>query len=88
VTSVRGFASRSTTITLDCVSTSNAPTVIRVRVFQGPHLVRNQAARVRSHHARFTLRLGNAAKAGRYTIRLSVDAAGHVAAIKRYARIA
>ena len=76
------------TITLDCVSSSNAPTVIRVRVFQGKHLVRNQAARVRSHHVRFTLRLGHAAKAGRYTIRLSVDTGGHVAAITRYVRIA
>jgi hypothetical protein len=81
-------SSKHHTITLDCISSSNAPTVIRVRVFQGRHLVRNQAGRVRSHHARFTLRLGNAAKAGRYTIRLSVDTAGHVAAITRYARIA
>ena len=32
--------------------------------------------------------VGHAAKAGRYTIRLSVDTAGHVAAITRYARIA
>jgi hypothetical protein len=75
-------------ITLNCVSSSNAPTLIRVRLFQGKHLIRNQAARVRNHHVRFNLRLGHAAKAGRYTIRLSVDTAGHVAAITRYARIA
>jgi phospholipase C len=76
------------TITLSCVSSSNAPTVIRVRLFHGRHLVRNQAAHVRSHHVRFTLRLGKAAKAGRYTIRLSVDTGGQVAAITRYTRIA
>jgi len=75
-------------ITLNCVSSSNAPTLIRVRLFQSKHLIRNQAARVRNHHVRFNLRLGHAAKAGRYTIRLSVDTAGHVAAITRYARIA
>jgi uncharacterized protein YfaS (alpha-2-macroglobulin family) len=61
--------------------------VIRVRLFQGRHLVRNQAARVRSHHARFTLRLGKNAKAGRYTIRLSVDTAGQVAAITHNVRV-
>jgi hypothetical protein len=61
--------------------------VIRVRVFQGKHLVRNQAAHVRKHHVRFNLRLGKAAKAGRYTIRLSVDTAGQVAAITRYVRV-
>jgi phospholipase C len=75
------------TVTVNCVTSSNAPTVIRVRLFQGRHLVRNQAARVRSHHARFTLRLGKNAKAGRYTIRLSVDTAGQVAAITHNVRV-
>ncbi|HEY1510116.1 MAG TPA: alkaline phosphatase family protein [Solirubrobacteraceae bacterium] len=75
------------TIRVNCVTSSNAPTVIRVRLFHGRQLVRNQAARVRSHHARFTLRLGKNAKAGRYTIRLSVDSAGQVAAISHNVRV-
>jgi hypothetical protein len=61
--------------------------VIRVRLFHGRQLVRNKAARVHSHHARFTLRLGKNAKAGRYMIRLSVDSAGQVAAITHNVRV-
>lgn len=52
------------TVTINRVTSSNAPTVIRVRLFRGRQLVRNQAARVRSHRARFTLRLGKNAKRG------------------------
>ena len=81
---------RKHTITLTCTTKggSNVATMVRVRVFHGRRLVHNSAARVRSHRVRFTIRLGNNARSGKYTIRLAIDAGGHVGAITRSARLA
>ena len=78
------------TITLTCTTKggSNVATMVRVRVFRGRRLVHNSAARVRSHKVRFTIRLGNKARSGKYTIRLAIDAGGRVGAITRSARLA
>ena len=80
---------RKHTITLTCTTKggSNVATMVRVRVFHGRQLVHNSAARVRSHKVRFTIRLGNRARSGKYTIRLAVDAGGQVGAITRSARL-
>ena len=69
---------RKHTITLTCTTKggSNVATMVRVRVFHGRQLVHNSAARVRSHKVRFTIRLGDRARSGKYTIRLAVDAGG------------
>ena len=81
---------RKHTITLTCTTKggSNVATMVRVRVFHGRRLVHNSAARVRSHRVRFTIRLGNNARSGKYTIRLAIDAGGRVGAITRSARLA
>ncbi len=78
------------TITLTCTTKggSNVATTVRVRVFHGHRLVHNSAARVRSHRVQFTIRLGNKAPSGKYTIRLAIDAGGRVGAITRSARLA
>ena len=80
---------RRHTITLTCTTKggSNVATMVRVRVFHGRQLVHNSAARVRSHKVRFTIRLGNRARSGKYTIRLAIDADGRVGAITRSARL-
>ena len=80
---------RKHTITLTCTTKggSNVATMVRVRVFHGRQLVHNSAARVRSHKVRFTIRLGDRARSGKYTIRLAVDAGGQVGAITRSARL-
>jgi phospholipase C len=57
---------------------SNVTTMLRVRLFRGRSLIGNAAKIVRNHRARFSLSLGRRARAGRYTIRLSIDAGGSV----------
>jgi hypothetical protein len=42
---------------------------------------------VRNHRARLSLPLGRRARSGRYTIRLTVDAAGRVGSLTRYVRV-
>ena len=76
-------------ITLSCSTSggSNVPTTVRARVLHGRRLISNVASTVQAHTVRFTFRLGRNAAPGRYTIRLSVDAGGRVAAITRYAQL-
>ncbi len=76
------------TITLKCTTSggSNVKTLVRARLYRGHVLVRNVAGMVHSHHVQFTLRLGSHT-AGRYTIRLSIDADGTVGAVTRSAII-
>jgi phospholipase C len=73
-------------ITLNCVTKggSNVKTLVRARLYRGHVLVRNVAGLVRNHHVQLTLRLAQHS-AGRYTIRLSIDAAGKVGAVTRSA---
>ena len=74
------------TITLTCTTKggSNVPTIVRARLYRGHALVRNVAGMVRNHHVQLSLRLAKHS-AGRYTIRLSIDAGGTVGAQTRSA---
>jgi phospholipase C len=58
---------------------SNVAMLFRARLYRGNTLVSNVASKVKSHRVKFKLSLGRKAHAGRYTIRLSIDAGGRVA---------
>jgi hypothetical protein len=60
--------------------------MMRARLLRGRRLVVNRSATVRHHRAQFSLPLARA-RSGRYTIRLTVDAAGRVGSLTRYVRV-
>ncbi|MFZ0040869.1 MAG: alkaline phosphatase family protein [Solirubrobacteraceae bacterium] len=80
---------RSHALVLSCVTRggSHVQTLIRARLLHGRALIGNVASRVRGHKVRFVLALGRQSRAGRYTIRLSVDAGGKVGSVTRYFRV-
>jgi phospholipase C len=77
--------SSSHVLTLLCTTKggSGDPTLVRVRLFHNRKLVDNVASMVHNHRVRFSLHLPKHGTSGRYTIRLSVDTGGHVAALTR-----
>jgi phospholipase C len=72
-------------LTLLCTAKggSAAPTLVRARLFHNRKLVDNVASMVRNHRVRFSLHLPKHGTSGHYTIRLSIDTGGHVAALTR-----
>jgi phospholipase C len=66
---------------------SNVRTLIRARMYKGKKLVSNVASRVKDNRVKLTLFLGRQSRGGRYTIRLSIDAAGRVGSQTRYVRV-
>ena len=66
---------------------STVQTLIRARMYQGRKLVSNRAAMVKHNRVKLTLSLGRQSRGGRYTIRLSIDAAGRVGSQTRYVRV-
>jgi phospholipase C len=77
-----------TAIRLTCTTRggSSVPTLMRARLLRGRRLVANRAVMVRRDRVRFSLPLMRA-RSGRYTIRLTVDAAGRVGSSTRYVRV-
>ncbi|HEY5316334.1 MAG TPA: alkaline phosphatase family protein [Solirubrobacteraceae bacterium] len=73
-------------LTLTCTTSggSSAKTLIRARLFRGRSLISNVATLVRDHRARLSLSLGRHTRAGRYMVRLSIDAGGSVGSQTRY----
>ena len=66
---------------------SQVQTLIRARMYQGRKLVSNRAGMVKHNRVKLTLSLGRQSRGGRYTIRLSIDAAGRVGSQTRYVRV-
>ena len=66
---------------------SKVQTLIRARLYQGKKLVSNRAGLVKHNRVKLTLSLGRQSRGGRYTIRLSIDAAGRVGSQTRYVRV-
>jgi phospholipase C len=66
---------------------SKVQTLIRARLYQGKKLVGNRAGLVKHNRVKLTLSLGRQSRGGRYTIRLSIDAAGRVGSQTRYVRV-
>ncbi|MBV8988530.1 MAG: alkaline phosphatase family protein [Solirubrobacterales bacterium] len=77
------------TLILACTTSggSRVTTLVRARLFGGRVLVANDASLVRGDRVRFTFRVGRHAHSGRYTVRLSIDAGGAVAAATHGVRI-
>ena len=72
-------ALRADAIVLHCTVTSgHGAMALRARLYRGRVLIANRALRVHGRRGRLSLRLGRHRSAGRYTIRLSIDAAGSV----------
>ncbi|MDQ6777921.1 MAG: alkaline phosphatase family protein [Actinomycetota bacterium] len=80
---------RNHAVALICTTSggSHVSTLIRARLFRGRSLISNVATLVRNHRARLSLSLGRKVRAGRYTIRLSIDAGGSVAAKTGYFQV-
>jgi phospholipase C len=74
---------RAITLTVKTKGGSNVATLIRARLLRGRSLVANKAGLVRKHQVKLTLGLARKARTGRYTLRLTVDAAGRVTALTR-----
>ena len=68
----------SVVYTCRTVGGSKVDTFFRARLYRGRRLVSNVGSRVHNHKVRLTLPLGRTAHAGKYTIRLSIDAGGLV----------
>jgi phospholipase C len=66
---------------------SSVQTLIRARMYQGKKLVSNRAGLLKNNRVKLTLSLGRQSRGGRYTIRLSIDAAGRVGSQTRYVRV-
>jgi phospholipase C len=79
--------SRSLVLTCTTHGGSNVQTLIRARMYQGKKLVSNRAGMVKHNRVKLTLSLGRQSRGGRYTIRLSIDAAGRVGSQTRYVRV-
>ena len=62
-------------------------TLIRARLYRGNKLVSNVAGLVKHNKVKLTLSLGRQSRGARYTIRLSIDAAGRVGSQTRYVRV-
>jgi phospholipase C len=82
-------AASSHSLVLTCTTHggSNVQTLIRARMYQGRKLVSNRAGMVKHNRVKLTLSLGRQSRGGRYTIRLSIDAAGRVGSQTRYVRV-
>jgi phospholipase C len=66
---------------------SKVQTLIRARMYRGRKLVGNVASMVKHNRVKLTLSLGRRSRGVRYTIRLSIDAAGRVGSETRYVRV-
>jgi phospholipase C len=66
---------------------SQVQTLIRARLYRGKKLVSNVAGLVKRNKVKLTLSLGRQSRGARYTIRLSIDAAGRVGSQTRYVRV-
>jgi phospholipase C len=78
---------RSLVLTCATQGGSKVQTLIRARLYKGKKLVGNRAGMVRHNRVKLTLSLGRQSRGGRYTIRLSIDAAGRVGSETRYVRV-
>jgi phospholipase C len=78
---------RSLVLTCTTRGGSQVQTLIRARLYKGKKLVGNRAGMVKHNRVTLTLSLGRQSRGGRYTIRLSIDAAGRVGSETRYVRV-
>jgi phospholipase C len=74
---------RAITLTCSTKGGSNVSTLIRARLYHGKKLVSNVASKVKRNRVKLTLSLDRRSRSGRYTIRLSIDAAGRVGSLTR-----